>query len=206
VVVPPGPVGSLSASATCPLGLRPRPLEGLGDLPIFGASDIDALSCPEPNLQKINAPQNNYKPENALNASRIVFVPSLIPEGVLVHSNAMAGRSHAFRAVFCFPSAPESGGGSARRGKNRIIDAHGQQCYFLSPCGKSSKRAFRGVRRKTLPAFFSLTGFRVVTRPTACEPLRDHSPLRVEVVTKLSQWGKLILVIGREKNAGREEV
>jgi hypothetical protein len=36
--------------------------------------------------------------------------------------------------------------------------------------------------------------------------LRDHSPLRVEVVTKLSQWGKLILVIGREKNAGREEV
>jgi hypothetical protein len=35
---------------------------------------------------------------------------------------------------------------------------------------------------------------------------RDHSPLRVEVVTKLSQWGKLILVIGREKNAGREEV
>jgi hypothetical protein len=189
VVVPPGPVGSLSASATWPLGLRPRPLEGLGDLPIFGASDIDALSCPEPNLQKINAPQNNYKPENALNASRIVFVPSLIPEGVLVHSNAMAGRSHAFRAVFCFPSAPESGGGSARRGKNRIIDAHGQQCYFLSPCGKSSKRAFRGVRRKTLPAFFSLTGFRVVTRPTACEPLRDHSPLRVEVVTKLSQWG-----------------
>jgi hypothetical protein len=96
----------------------------LGDLPIFGASDIDALSCPEPNLQKINAPQNNYKPENALNASRIVFVPSLIPEGVLVHSNAMAGRSHAFRAVFCFPSAPESGGGSARRGKKIELLTH----------------------------------------------------------------------------------
>jgi hypothetical protein len=199
VVVPPGPVRSLSASATWPLGLRPRPLEGLGDLPIFGASDIDALSCPEPNLQKINAPQNNYKPENALNASRIVFVPSLIPEGVLVHSNAMAGRSHAFRAVFCFPSAPESGGGSARRGKNRIIDAHGQQCYFLSPCGKSSKRAFRGVRRKTLPAFFSLTGFRVVTRPTACEPLRDHSPTTCGSGHEAQSVGKLILVIGREE-------
>jgi hypothetical protein len=77
--------------------------------------------APNPICKKINAPQNNYKPENALNASRIVFVPSLIPEGVLVHSNAMAGRSHAFRAVFCFPSAPESGGGSAREGKIELL-------------------------------------------------------------------------------------
>jgi hypothetical protein len=190
VVVPPGPVGSLSASATWPPGASPQTPRGLGRPPNFWRVGYRRPILPRTQSAKINAPQNNYKPENALNASRIVFVPSLIPEGVLVHSNAMAGRSpHAFRAVFCFPSAPESGGGSARRGKNRIIDAHGQQCYFLSPCGKSSKRAFRGVRRKTLPAFFSLTGFRVVTRPTACEPLRDHSPLRVEVVTKLSQWG-----------------
>jgi hypothetical protein len=71
---------------------------------------------------------------------------------------------------------------------------------------KVLKAGLSRCEEKDPPAFFSLTGFRVVTRPTACEPLRDHSPLRVEVVTKLSQWGKLILVIGREKNAGREEV
>jgi hypothetical protein len=76
---------------------------------------------PRTQSAKINAPQNNYKPENALNASRIVFVPSLIPEGVLVHSNAMAGRSHAFRAVFCFPSAPESGAGQLGEGKIELL-------------------------------------------------------------------------------------
>jgi hypothetical protein len=54
---------------------------------------------------------------------------------------------------------------------------------------KVLKAGLSRCEEKTLPAFFSLTGFRVVTRPTACEPLRDHSPLRVEVVTKLSQWG-----------------
>jgi hypothetical protein len=51
VVVPPGPVGRFQRARLALLGLRPRPLEGLG-APIFGASDIDALSCPEPNLQK----------------------------------------------------------------------------------------------------------------------------------------------------------
>jgi hypothetical protein len=71
--------------------------------------------------------------------------------------------------------------------------------------GKSSKRAFRGVRRKTLPAFFSLTGFRVVTRPTACEPLRDHSPTTCGSGHEAQSVGKLILVIGREKNAGRKK-
>jgi hypothetical protein len=48
----PGQSGRFQRARLGPLGLRPRPLEGLGDLPIFGASDIDALSCPEPNLQK----------------------------------------------------------------------------------------------------------------------------------------------------------
>jgi hypothetical protein len=172
VVVPPGPVGSLSASATWPLGLRPRPLEGLGDLPIFGASDIDALSCPEPNLQKINAPQNNYKPENALNASRIVFVPSLIPEGVLVHSNAMAGRSHAFRAVFCFPSAPESGGGSARRGKIELLTHMVNNAISFLLAGKSSKRAFRGVREKDPPGILLSNG---IPRSYAAHSLRAAS-------------------------------
>jgi hypothetical protein len=45
------------------------------------------------------------------------------------------------------------------------------------------------VEEKDPPGILLSNGFRVVTRPTACEPLRDHSPLRVEVVTKLSQWG-----------------
>jgi hypothetical protein len=172
VVVPPGPVGSLSASATWPPGASPQTPRGLGDLPILARRISTPYLAPNPICKKINAPQNNYKPENALNASRIVFVPSLIPEGVLVHSNAMAGRSHAFRAVFCFPSAPESGGGSARRGKNRIIDAHGQQCYFLSPCGKSSKRAFRGVREKDPPGILLSNG---IPRSYAAHSLRAAS-------------------------------
>jgi hypothetical protein len=121
VVVPPGPVGSLSASATWPPGASPQTPRGLGRPPNFWRVGYRRPILPRTQSAKINAPQNNYKPENALNASRIVFVPSLIPEGVLVHSNAMAGRSHAFRAVFCFPSAPESGGGSARRGKIELL-------------------------------------------------------------------------------------
>jgi hypothetical protein len=71
---------------------------------------------------------------------------------------------------------------------------------------KVLKAGLSRCEEKDPPGILLSNGFRVVTRPTACEPLRDHSPLRVEVVTKLSQWGKLILVIGREKNAGREEV
>jgi hypothetical protein len=119
VVVPPGPVGSLSASATWLAGASPQTPRGLGRPPNFLARRISTpYLAPNPICKKINAPQNNYKPENALNASRIVFVPSLIPEGVLVHSNAMAGRSHAFRAVFCFPSAPESGAGQLGEGKS----------------------------------------------------------------------------------------
>jgi hypothetical protein len=115
-----GPVGTAFSerdSWLC-MGLRPRPLEGLGDLPTFWRVGYRRPILPRTQSAKINAPQNNYKPENALNASRIVFVPSLIPEGVLVHSNAMAGRSHAFRRCSCFPSAPESGGGQLGEGKS----------------------------------------------------------------------------------------
>jgi hypothetical protein len=70
---------------------------------------------------------------------------------------------------------------------------------------KVLKAGLSRCEEKTLPAFFS-NGIPRSYAAHSSEPLRDHSPLRVEVVTKLSQWGKLILVIGREKNAGREEV
>jgi hypothetical protein len=72
---------------------------------------------------------------------------------------------------------------------------------------KVLKAGLSRCEEKDPPGILLSNGFRVVTRPTACEPLlSDHSPTTWEVVTKLSQWGKLILVIGREKNAGREEV
>jgi hypothetical protein len=93
----------------------------LGDLPIFGASDIDALSCPEPNLQKINAPQNNYKPENALNASRIVFVPSLIPEGVLVHQTQWRAVLTRLGRCSVFLQPRNQGAGQLGEGKIELL-------------------------------------------------------------------------------------
>jgi hypothetical protein len=52
VVVPPGPVRSLSASATWPPGASPQTLEGLGDLPILARRISTPYLAPNPICKK----------------------------------------------------------------------------------------------------------------------------------------------------------